>query len=428
VTFSWRLLAAAFVIGIAVNAERRESIDLAIPDRTNGYPSIAAHEQFVAVAWGAATKDGPPDVYVASSADGGRTFRRPIRVNEAGSPAHLSGEQPPRVALVPRPRKHPSIVVTWTARSSGQTRLMFARSDEAGQSFGPAAIVPGTDAPGNRGWEATATASNGEVVAVWLDHRQLAGSTTSGGHAGHQHSGSPEQQRDGVARAQLSKLFFARLGRSNSVRTLTGGVCYCCKTSLAAGSNGAIYAAWRHVYPGNIRDIAFAQSSDGGDTFGAPVRVSEDQWVLDGCPENGPAMAVDGRGRIHIVWPTLIPNRQAGPDPEMALFYAFSDDGRRFTPRQPLPTEGFPGHAQIAVTANGELAVVWDEQTGQGRRIAVARGTAGAPGLMRFTRYPVASDLNGMYPGVATTRDRIIVASTVGAPGRTVVRLEPLPR
>ena len=45
---------------------------------------------------------------------------------------------------------------------------------------------------------------------------------------------------------------------------LTGGVCYCCKTALAVGADGAIYAAWRHVYPGNMRDIAFTLSRDGG--------------------------------------------------------------------------------------------------------------------------------------------------------------------
>ena len=67
-----------------------------------------------------------------------------------------------------------------------------------------------------------------------------------------------------------------------------------------------LYAAWRHVYPGNMRDMAFTVSRDGGATFAPPLRVSEDKWVLEGCPDDGPAIAVDGRSHVHLVWPTLV--------------------------------------------------------------------------------------------------------------------------
>ncbi|HET9267196.1 MAG TPA: hypothetical protein VFO31_03495 [Vicinamibacterales bacterium] len=68
-----------------------------------------------------------------------------------------------------------------------------------------------------------------------------------------------------------------------------------------------MYVAWRHVYPGNVRDIAFTMSNDGGKTFAAPIRVSDDRWVLDGCPEKDPALAVDAHRRVDVVWPTLVP-------------------------------------------------------------------------------------------------------------------------
>jgi hypothetical protein len=117
-------------------------------------------------------------------------------------------------------------------------------------------------------------------------------------HEGQDHTGQAPKT-DGAAKAELSKLYFSRLDGSGDPRALTGGVCYCCKTAVAAGPNGSLYAAWRHVYPGNIRDIAFTVSRDNGRTFAAPLRVSDDHWVLDGCPENGPAMAIDGRDRVH---------------------------------------------------------------------------------------------------------------------------------
>jgi hypothetical protein len=51
------------------------------------------------------------------------------------------------------------------------------------------------------------------------------------------------------------------------------------KTTIAAARDGAIYAAWRHVYPGNVRDIAVTMSRDGGRTFAPPVRISDDKWA-----------------------------------------------------------------------------------------------------------------------------------------------------
>jgi hypothetical protein len=426
---SYRVFVSCIIAaGAAVAALSAQSPNLAIANRSNAFASIAASGSFVVVAWGAAPHDGASDVYVAASTDAGRTFGIPVRVSAGGGRPNLSGEQPPRIAFIPRLRSTPSIVVTWTARITEGTRLLSARSDDGGKTFAAAAVVPGTDAPGNRGWETTATTSAGEVIAVWLDHRRVTDSGRSAGHAGHQHGGTAAQQRDGVARAQLSQLFFAQFGRPNSVKALTGGVCYCCKTAVATGPNDQVYAAWRHVYPGNIRDIAFAASTDGGRTFSAPVRVSEDGWVLDGCPENGPAMAVDDRGRIHIVWPTLLPARQKGGDPQMALFHASSENGRTFTARQPLPTEGFPGHAQLAVTADGEPVAVWDELAEGARRVAGATGVRNSQGGMRFVRQRFDAGAGGMYPAVATANDRTVVAWTSGAGPNTAVRVAALPR
>ena len=98
------------------------------------------------------------------------------------------------------------------------------------------------------------------------------------------------------------------------------GVCFCCKTAVAVDARGSVYAAWRHIFPGSMRDIAFAKSTDGGRRFDPLVRVSEDKWELNGCPEDGPTLAVDQAGVIHIAWATLVNEGE----PQKALFYATS--------------------------------------------------------------------------------------------------------
>ena len=415
-------LAAVTAFAVPRGGAISRVLDLGVRQRTNAYVSLAASGSFAALAWGASDANGVTDVYASVSADGGRTFGSPVRVNHMPGDARLSGEQPARVALVPREGRAPSVVVVWTAKGAQGTRLLSSRSDDGGKRFAPAVPLPGSDAAGNRGWESIAVDRAGRVVALWLDHRETATGREMN-HAGHQHGASGEQRADGVARAQLSKLFFGRLDGTGA-QAVTGGVCYCCKTSIAAGRDGAVYAAWRHVYPGNVRDIAFTMSADGGRTFMPPQRVSDDNWVLDGCPENGPSLAVDDGGRVHVVWPTLVPGRTTEDEPALALFYAASADGRRFTARQPIPIDGFPRHPQIASGPAGELVVVWDEQVGGARRIAMARGGRDGQGVVRFVRQTIGDAAPAAYPVVAGVDGATIVAWVGGSGADTVIRAE----
>ena len=125
--------------------------------------------------------------------------------------------------------------------------------------------LQGAGAEGDRGWPSLALDSRGTAHAIWLDHRGLAAARVAGASRDHKSAA-----HDGVAMAQKSALYYAAgTGSPTTGRELAKGVCYCCKTALAAGADQTVYAAWRHVYPGNIRDIAFTVSRDGGRSFAA---------------------------------------------------------------------------------------------------------------------------------------------------------------
>jgi hypothetical protein len=423
------LAAALLLAGCGPGGARGPAggVDIGVSGRANANPSIAAQGRFVALVWGAPSDQGPTGIYLATSRDAGAAFGSPVRVNDDGSVASLSAEQPPRVALLPRAGQDPAIVVLWTARGDSGTRLFSARSNDGGGTFSAPEVVTGSDAPGSRGWESMTAIAGDDVGMIWLDHRELAGPGQGSGvtHAGHEHGARPAQQADSVSRAQLSKLYFARLGADGGPREITGGVCYCCKTAVASGADGSLYAAWRHVYAGNIRDIAFTVSRDGGTTFAPPIRVSEDRWELDGCPENGPALAVDTKNRVHVAWPTLVAG-ESGSEPTLALFYAMSPDGGQFTPRERIPTEGVPRHVQIAAGFDDGLIVSWDEQAGSLRRIALARGVADDGGAVRFTRETLNEQAPAVSPVMARTEDGLVIAWTSGKTGESRIRVERL--
>jgi hypothetical protein len=388
------------------------AVTLGVQGRANATPTIAAAGAFIAVTWSASLPAGTTDIYAAVSRDGGLRFGAPVRVNDTAGDARVNGEQPPHVSLIGRAGREPAIAIVWTTKGTTGTRLVYARSEDGGRSFARAAVVPGGDAAGNRGWQATAVDASGRVDALWLDHRELAADSTMASlHHDHSATAASSAKPDGVAMAQKSKLYFASLDGSAAPRAVTGGVCYCCKTALAAGADGSIYAAWRHVYPGNLRDMAFTVSRDGGRTFAAPIRVSEDKWALEGCPDDGPSMALDAQNQIHLAWPTLVPDGPGG-EPTIGIFYAASRDGRSFTARERVPAAGLPHHPRIVVSA-GMLVLAWDELKDGTRRTVVARRRLEAKGP--FTRDIVSGDAPGLYPVLAPIADGVVVAWTSAA-------------
>ena len=394
-------------------------VDLGVAGRANQTPTVAAAGAFVAVAWSASTPDGATDIYAAISRDSGRGFGPPVRVNTVDGDARVNGEQAPQITVAPRAGQPPAITVVWTSKGARGTTLLQSRSDDGGKSFARSSIVPGSDADGNRGWEATAVEAGGRVDALWLDHRELAADSTMA-MSHHEHSAAANAKPDGVAMAQKSKLYVASVDGSLQPHAITGGVCYCCKTALVAGADGALYAAWRHVYPGNLRDMAFTVSRDGGRTFAPPLRVSEDKWMLEGCPDDGPSMAVDGQNRVHLAWPTLVTGSDG--EPGIGIFYATSADARRFSAREQVPTNGVPHHPRIAVDDRGVL-LVWDEGKDGTRRIVMARRVAGS-----FKSTVISGGTSGVYPmAVPVAGDGVVVVWTSGRSAASMIRVARVP-
>jgi hypothetical protein len=338
---------------------------LAVAGRRNATPWIATAGRWVAVAWGATLKD-QTDVFVAMSRDGGATFGTPARVDAIRGEARLGGELPPRVALHATGDGVPEVVVVWTARGM-TTDIRLARSRDGGETFSRAISLQAPGAPGDRGWPSLALDPTGRVHALWVDHRGLAQARGHEQHHDRSHQAGKDAAAAAVAMAQGSAVY-ASSGDERSERVVAASVCYCCKTTVAVGPDGALHAAWRHVFPGSVRDVVLSTSRDGGTTFSPPARVSDDGWAINGCPDNGPSLAVGRDGTVHVVWPTLDGERPA-------LFFASTRDGRRFTPRLRVPTrdDATPSHPQIVATGSGTLALAWDE-SGGGRRSAVVRG------------------------------------------------------
>jgi hypothetical protein len=270
---------------------------------------------------------------------------------------------------------------------------------------------------------------HGTAHVIWLDHRGLA---QADGKPRHRHGDhkpgatvlTTDAAAQAVAMARKSGLYYRSDDAASVEHEIASTVCYCCKTALAAGG-GRLYAAWRAVYPGSIRDIAAATSADGGRTFGEPSRVSQDNWQIAGCPDDGPAIALDAHGGAHIVWPTLL----EGPDPVGALFYATSGDGRAYSTRVRVPTLGGskPTHPQIVAAPDGTIVLAWDEVPPDGVRTAAVsvvetRGSTRVPGRP----VPLNDGAAASYPVLAATSRGIVAAWTSGPSSSSTIAIRAL--
>ena len=402
-----------------------DAIALGLPGLANAHVTLAADGDRVAAAWAASGAKGT-DVYSAVSADGGRTFGRPVRVNDLDGDASANGEQPPRVLVKGR-----AVDVLWVSKRAGVAAIRAAASSDGGATFTPARSITPSGVTGARGWESATLGPDGRVHAVWLDGRfatpspprekpAAAGPAAPNDHS--QHAPSPSSAK-GASAAPAAKHQHAPMrqdiyhvtwkGADAPVETsVAANVCFCCKTAVVA-RGGDVFVAWRHLFPGGVRDIAVARSADGGRTFQDPVRVSADNWKIDACPDDGPAMTVDGDGALHVAWPTLVRDPDAS---RMAIFEATSRDGGvTFSPRARVDSANSgPAHPRLATTAGGRRAVVWDELA-QGARRVLFRATGGAAA-------PLSAGGVSSYPAITAVGDGFLVAWTDQAEGASVIR------
>jgi len=128
-------------------------------------------------------------------------------------------------------------------------------------------------------------------------------------------------------------------------------VCECCQTAAAMTSDGVLMA-FRDLTPESVRDIGVSRL-DGGKWTTTTI-VAPDNWMIDFCPVNGPALSARGRD-VAIAWFTV-------KDDLGQAYAAFSSDaGRTWTAPQRLDDAGSLGRVDIDLLDDGTAIASWVE-------------------------------------------------------------------
>ena len=102
-----------------------------------------------------------------------------------------------------------------------------------------------------------------------------------------------------------------------------GTICECCHPSVVIDKAGRVLVMWRN-WLGGARDMYLARSEDGGKTFSAATKQGRGSWPLKACPMDGGGVAPDGttawrrESTVFLVRPGE-PEQALGPGKDPAI-------------------------------------------------------------------------------------------------------------
>jgi hypothetical protein len=235
--------------------------------------------------------------------------------------------------------------------------VRISQSEDGGRTWSEP-TTPHRDGTASEHGFVSLVSDTGGALAVWLDGRKT---------AGHE-EGAPGPMPDMTLRAAS----VTSDGRLRDEVELDGRACDCCPTAAVATDRGVL-VAYRDRSPDEVRDIYVTRREGGG--WSAPEVVHSDNWRIEGCPVNGPALAA-ARSHVAIAWFTA-----AADSPR--VYVAFSDDaGAHFGPPTRIDDGSPIGRVHVALLADGSALATWLEAGGgaalvRARRIP-AHGTPDA--------------------------------------------------
>jgi hypothetical protein len=184
-------------------------------------------------------------------------------------------------------------------------------------------------------------------------------------------------------------LYFASFDPSwkqSAETVINAKVCECCQTAAVLTTDGVL-TAFRDRTAEEIRDIKVSRLDSGKWT--PEVAIHDDNWKIDACPINGPALSARGR-QVAAAW-------FAAPNDNGRAFAAFSQDaGKTWGSAIRLDDAASLGHVDIEMLDDGSAVASWVEFADGRSQFKVRRVTslgqrsaaASVPGAGRVGGHP----------------------------------------
>ncbi len=252
-----------------------------------------------------------------------------------------------------------AVMVHWLARSGEGTydyNVNARISKDGGKTWGEAFLVNTDGKKAEHGFVSFATTEKGLAV-VWLDGRETKGM-------------SHDSADHGAGGGAMTLRFAEFLSDGSRVRefVLDSKVCDCCQTAVVNTPKGLL-AAYRDRSDNEFRDISLVRPEA---LKPEPRDFSKDGWKINACPVNGPALASRG-DVVSSAWFTM------GGGKGRVKAAVSTDGGDTFSAPIEVDATFPTGRVDIAMLPSGISLLSWLGRGEGGPEIKAAfLGTDGA--------------------------------------------------
>jgi len=291
-----------------------------------------------------------------------------------------------------QPRDDRNLVAYWPWRVNDTTygyHVRSAFSSDGGRTWSPPMRLHRDTSGTEHGFVSLVSIGKTDGMAVWLDGHNFLGHAEG-------HGPGPDMAVHG---ARITASGFT------DERVIDPRACDCCQTAATVTSRGVL-VAYRDRSSAEIRDISIARYENG--RWSAPTPLHADGWHLSGCPVNGPALAASGN-HVAVAWFT------AAADTSRVQI-AFSRDGGEHFGAPVRIDVGHPiGRVGVALLPDTTALATWIEGSGEGAMVQMRRISPAAvmsdPVAVARTSTARATGV----PQLAIAPGRVIVAWTEAA-------------
>jgi len=222
--------------------------------------------------------------------------------------------------------------LSYVADSPYAYQILTAISTDEGSTWSTPASPHSDGTPTEHGFLSSYPAGDG-VGLIWLDGRE-----------------TPEK---GMT---LRSAVLDADGNVNNESLLDDLVCDCCQTDVANTAAGQV-AIYRNRTDDEVRDIYVSRHLDGMWQAGTPV--SNDGWVISGCPVNGPSIDATG-DQVVVAWFTAADNT-----PKVKTAFSMNG-GKSFSEPVEIASAGALGHVGVSLIDKHSYVVSWMESDQDG--------------------------------------------------------------
>jgi hypothetical protein len=280
----------------------------------------------------------------------------------------------------------------WTELLSENPWKEFAYTSASsdGRNWTPPRILHRDESASEHSFLSAAQTGDDAVQVVWLDGRETAGAPYP---AGHYH---------------LMTTAVGKSGEPQPERLLDDNVCTCCPTAIEPFEHGYV-VAYRDRTADEIRDMSIIKVSNG--QASAPISVHQDGWRINGCPTNGPAIAVN-QDLVAVAWYT------AANDQPKLLMTSSTHLAEGFRPPIQIDMGHPKGRPALAPQSDGAILAVWEEKSGNSTALFARRVTAD---LKISSPTPISEKVSG-FPSLKSSGPVVALAYYQKRDGKGVIR------